>query len=242
MKAFKIFVTATLLASAAYAAPSDIELPSDRPLKTELTLEVVNNYLWRGDYAYADGIPAFQPSITLGSDLFPVAASLWFSTPLRKSSEFTYIRNELQLDIYGDINVTDSFTITPGIAAYLGPWSDGFRNTEELYLIFSYELESGFGFESSFYFDVDAVEGVYFNLGPTFSKELNSYLVFESGIFFGFTKYNNAEFSMIETGVDLKASFVLSDYVSLPITVIYNYNGEISRHCYAVGTGLVITM
>jgi hypothetical protein len=232
----------TLATSAAYATPPNQDMPEKRTLTSEVSLELVNNYLWRGDYVYADGVPAFQPSITLASDRFPLAVSAWFSTPLKKKPEFASLINEIQLDVYSEINITDSLALTLGINGYLGPWTDDYQNSEEIYLLLAYTLGSGFGFQSCFYFDVDAYEGLYFNLGPTFSKEMNSYLTLEGAIVFGFTKYNNAEFSFIESGVNAKTIFSLSDHVSLPVTLVYNYNSELGKHCYAVGTGIVLTM
>lgn len=237
----KIFICILLSFSTINLSSQEI-IEEKKAISATLDLEVYNNYYWRGDYFYADGVPAFQPYLTLSSNYVPIVFGLWYSTPLNKREEMSLVKDELEIVLSSEIDITDSFKITPGILAYLGTWAQDYKNTEELYLILHYTFGSGFGMATSFYFDVDAYKGVYFNLGPTHLLKFNDNLELKTAIILGFSKYKETSFSFIEAGVVSRMYYYLADELSLIPSILYNYNPDTGRNCYALSIGLGISL
>lgn len=199
---------------------------------------VVNNYYWRGDYFYPEGIPAFQPEATLTYEKIPLSLNVWTSFPLTRRSEVADIKDELDLEFSGDIIVNEAMTLTLGLEVYTFPFASVFSHTEELYTVFYWELPYGFGLDLEAYVDVNELKGLYIVFSPLYQLPLREGLDLEFKMLLGYSNYSSVGPRFKELGLRTSLSWQFSKYFSLNTAALYNFNYSASQHLYAVELGL----
>lgn len=201
-------------------------------------LTFVNNYYWRGDYYYPEGVPAFQPEVTLTYEKVPLSVNIWSSIPLKKNQEIETIKGELDLQVNSDFNLTQNLILTLGMELYTYPFASVFSHTEELYAVFFYELSSGFGLEWDAYVDVDQLRGIYLFFSPTYQTAVAEGFDLKFQMLCGYTNYRVSSPKFAELGLKTTFSWQFSEYTSLIASLLYNYNYSASKNLYAGSLGL----
>lgn len=209
----------------------------DNNFTGEAKIDLVNNYYWRGEYFYPEGIPAFQPSLNIGFKEPAISLNIWSSLPFKKRAELKNDRDELEFTINYDLIDHDNFGLSLGFVSYIFFVGD-FWHTEELYVSACYDIWNGFGLYAQAFLDVDAYKGIYFNFGPSYSKQLTEDLNWDSKILLSFTKYSGLGFSFIETGFSSSLAYQFSKIFSLGTGLMWNYNIEDQKNQYAVNLSL----
>lgn len=235
MKLFLIFL---LLGAGALQAQEDDNTKSN--FTGEAKTDFVNSYYWRGYYVYPEGVPAFQPSLTLGFNEPAISLNIWSSLPFKKRSELKDVRDELDLTINYDLVDEDNFGLSLGFVSYLF-FVGEFWNTEELYVSSWYDIHNGLGLYAAAYIDVDFYKGLYFNFGPYYDHRLTEDLSLSSKILLSFTKYKGLDFSFIETGFNTSLVYKLTDLYALSAGVLWNYNIEEKNNQYAVNASFTMS-
>ena len=225
-----IFVTLSSLYAEEEKAPKLFSASSN--------LTFVNNYYWRGEYAYPDGVPAFQPEATLTYEKVPLSLNICGSIPLKKRKELEAVKEEIDLQLSGDINLTEKLTLTLGFELYAYPFASIFSHTEELYAVFFYELPRGFALEWDAYVDIDQVRGLYLSFLPAYQTSIAEGLDLKFQAIFSY--YNSSLFSprFVELGLKTNLAWQFNDYASLNTSVLYNYNYSAAKNLYVVSLGL----
>lgn len=234
IKKFFLSLIFILVASTLYAEQE--KAPKLFSVSSNLTF--VNSYYWRGDYFYPEGVSAFQPEATLTYEKIPVSLNIWSSIPLKKRQELALLKDELDLQFSGDINLTEQLTLTLGFELYAFPFASVFSHTEEFYAIFFYELPRGFALEWDAYIDVDQLKGPYLAFIPMYKTAIIKGLDLTLQVLFGYTNYSVSAPKFVELGFKTSFAWQFSDYVSLNTSVLYNYNYSASKSLYAVSLGL----
>ncbi len=203
----------------------------------EAKLDLVNNYYWRGVYLYPEGVPALQPSLTVGFNKPAISLNIWSSLPLRKRAELKDLRDELDLTLNYDLIDRDNFGVSVGFVSYIF-FVGEFWHSEELYISVWHDIWNGFGIYAQAFFDVDAYKGIYFNFGPSYNKQLTKKLNWDSKILLSFVKYSGTGFSFIETGLASSLAYQINQIFSLGGGLLWNYNAEDKSNQYVVNLAL----
>lgn len=197
----------------------------------------MNNYYWRGAYLYPEGIPAFQPSLTLGFNDPALSLNIWSSLPLKQRTELKDVRDELDLTLNYDLISRDDLTLSFGLVSYIYFMGE-FSHSEELYVSFWYDIWNGLGAYAQTYIDVNASKGVYFSFGPSYTKDLADKLNLDAKLIFSFTKYHEQSFAVVETGFKTTLAYQMTDVFSLSGGLCWNYNFDADNNQYAVILGV----
>ena len=231
-----LFCCIVFVASSSLLYAEDEKAPKSFSASSNLTF--VNNYYWRGEYGYPDGVPAFQPEATLTYEKLPLSLNIWSSIPLKKRKELAVVKDELDLQLSGDINLTKSLTLTLGFELYAYPFASVFSHTEELYAVFLYELPRGFALEWDAYVGVNPLRGVYLAFLPTYQTSIAEELNLKFQMLLGYTNNNLSSPKFVELGFKTGLSWQFSEYASLDASLLYNYNYSASKNLYAASLGL----
>ena len=199
---------------------------------------VINNYYWRGEYLYPEGVPSFQPEATLTYEKVPVSLNIWSSIPLRKRAQLSDVKDELDIQFSGDISISKKLTLTLGLEEYTYPFATMFSHTEELYAVFSYELPHGFGLEFDSYVDVNDLKGIYLGFFPFYQTSIHKDLDLKLQMLLSYANYSVSKPQFRELGFRAQLAWQLSDYISLNTAALYNYNYSAGKNLYAVCMGL----
>ncbi len=222
------------IASTLYA--EEEEAPKLFSASSNLTF--VSSYYWRGDYAFPEGVPAFQPEATLTYEKIPLSFNIWSSIPLKKREELADVKDELDFQLSGDINLTEKLTLTLGFECYSYPFAPEFAHTEELYSIFYYELPYGFALEWDAYVDVNQLKGLYFAFLPAYQTSIAEEVNLTFQALFGYTNYSVSSPKFVELGFKTSVAWQFSKYASLNASILYNYNYSAAQNLYAGSIGL----
>ncbi len=198
----------------------------------EAKAEFVNNYYWRGAYLYPEGVPAFQPSLTLGLNDPALSLNIWSSLPLKQRTELKDVRDELDLTLNYDLIDEDDMSLSLGFISYIY-FVGEFWHSEELYADFWYDVWNGLGFFAQTYIDVDAYKGIYLSFGPSYTNDLTEKLNLDTRVIFSFTKYDGASFAVVETGMLAALTYQMNDVLSMIGGLRWNYNIDAENNQYA---------
>lgn len=235
MKYPKFFVLLLTLASTICFAQEETEQSN---FIGEAKLEFVNNYYWRGAYEYPEGVPAFQPAVTLGFNDPSISVNIWSSLPLKQRTELKDDRDELDITLNYDLINQDEFTLSLGFVSYLF-FIGEFWHSEEFYISAWHNVWNDFSVYAQAYIDVDAYKGLYFNFGPSYSRALSDKLSLDAKVLISFTKYDEQSFGFIETGILASLSYDLTKILSCAGGLLWNYNIESKNNQYAINLSLV---
>jgi len=232
----KIFFSCVLIALISTLHAEEEKTPKLFSASSLLTF--VNNYYWRGAYAYPDGVPAFQPEATLTYEKVPISVNLWSSIPLRNKKQLEAVKDEVDLQVSGDINLSEKLKLTLGGELYTYPFASVFSYTEELYAVAVYELPSGFSLEWDAYVDLNQLKGLYLFFSPAYQVSVAEGLDLKFQTLFGYTNYRVYTPRFVELGLKTTFSWQFSKCASLNTSILYNYNYSASQNLYAVSLGL----
>ena len=203
-------------------------------------VDFYNSYYFRGAYVFEDTFNT-QPSVTLGWDFAGKATlslNLWAAIPFTNRKPLRQVRDELDITLGVSIPAAKGLTVNAGAVVYLVGSADPFFHTEEVYAGLAYELPKGFTLGASVYGDVNLFKGVYFKVGPGWSTAIGPRVGFESGLFFGGTKYEGADFAAVEIGANAGFSVDAGAGVAVKLSGIYDYNASADDHLWAIRFGV----
>jgi uncharacterized protein (TIGR02001 family) len=173
-----------LLAAAALAGPAAAEVTAT------YALDFASAYVWRG-ITVTDGV-VFQPSITIshGSGF---AFNTWGNWDITDDNDLESEFIEVDLTPSYTFQTDSDFTATVGLIEYLFPNSGGFDDaTTEAWV--SLGWNGTITPVLAVYYDFDAVEDFYANLGLTWATEVATNTQFKAAIAAGYAGDDFASF------------------------------------------------
>ena len=240
MKQILILFSMFFIALSVQAQDQQEEASAEEPqalFSASSNLTFVNNYYFRGEYLFPDGVPAFQPDLTITFNKIPLSFGTWWSVPLKKRAELQDVKDEVDFYLSTEIGITENLSTTVGVTTYLYPFGES-PHTEEIYFTLLYELPYGFAMEGQCYIDIKELKGVYFSFLPTYSTSIKEGMDLKFQTVFSYTNYKGLGAQMPEIGFKAAYAWQFSDYMSLNSSVLYNYNYSLAQHLYAVSLGL----
>ncbi|MBN1114167.1 MAG: hypothetical protein JXA66_02385 [Oligoflexia bacterium] len=200
------------------------------------SLEVSNNYYFRGDYLFNEGTASLFPSVTVGTVDPAVSLNVWAAVPVSKRSVGLTAANKDEIDVTlsAAFEPMEKLSVSAGFILYTLPAADPFFHTEEIFGAASYGIGAGLSAGTGVYIDLDSLKGIYWTLGPSYTMPLMEKLDFNSAIMLSFSKYSGTDFAFIETGFSAGLAYNILENASLSAGTLYNYNIDLSKHLYAV--------